>query len=68
MKDFNPSSDFVKMTMARVQHIEEQRKKQWRESAIGLIAQYVGAIIAIVIGIVNLIRLFATIYAPVVCH
>jgi SRSO17 transposase len=68
MKEFNPSPDFVKNTMARIQHIEEQRQRKWRKSAIRVAAQYTGAAGAMLIGIVNLVRLFAMVYAPVVCH
>jgi hypothetical protein len=67
MKEFIPSQDFVKNTMASIRRME-QRRRHRGVSAIRVVVQYIGAASAVLIGIVNLIRLLATVYAPVICR
>ncbi len=66
MKEFIPSRDFVKNTMAGIRRIEHRR--QPGASLMRAVVQYGGALCAILLGLVNLARLLATVYAPVVCR
>jgi hypothetical protein len=70
MKEFTSSPDFVEKTMAAVRAVEAEEKSprlSWY-MMMRPVAGYAGAAGALLIGIVNLLRLLAAVYAPVVCH
>jgi hypothetical protein len=68
MKEFTPTPDFIQKTMSHILRIKEETPRVWLYSSRRSIAGYAGAAGALLIGIVNLVRLLATLYAPVVCH
>jgi hypothetical protein len=68
MNEFTPPPDFVQNTMERIRRIEGKSPRFLGNRTIGLLAGYVGAAGALLIGIVNLLRMLIAIYAPVVCH
>jgi hypothetical protein len=70
MKEFTPSPDFVENTMAAVRAIEVDEKStrlSWY-MIIRPVAGYAGAAGALLLGLVNLLRILAAVYAPVACH
>jgi hypothetical protein len=68
MKEFMPSPDFVKNTMEAIRAIEVKKPQLSWEATIRSIAGYAGAAGALIIGIINLLRFIATVYAPIGCH
>jgi hypothetical protein len=68
MKEFTPSPHFVHNTMVSIRQIEESKVKHKGLAVVSSSMQYIGIAGALFIGIINLLRLFAAVYAPIVCH
>jgi hypothetical protein len=68
MKEFTPSPHFVHNTMVGIRQIEESRVKPKGLAVVSSFLQNIGIAGALLVGIVNLIRLLAAVYAPIVCH
>jgi hypothetical protein len=68
MKEISPSPNFVENVMAELYRSETKEYRPFTASAIGTIIVHAGTAVAVLIGIVNCIRLFASVYAPIACR
>jgi hypothetical protein len=70
MDEFKPSAEFVAITMKKIAVIPVKRSFMQRLSLAGThgFIRYVCPAGALLVGIVNLVRLLATVYAPSICH
>jgi hypothetical protein len=68
MKEFTPSPHFVHNTMVSIRQIEGSKRKPKGLAAMSVIVQYTGMAGVLLVGIINLLRLLAAVYAPIVCH
>jgi hypothetical protein len=68
MKEIIPSPDFVDNVMVKICNNDSGKRRFFATSVIGHIAANLGTALAAIIGIVNLIRIFSSVYMPAVCH
>jgi|WetSurMetagenome_2_1015567.scaffolds.fasta_scaffold258005_2 hypothetical protein len=68
MKEFTPSPHFVHNTMASIRQIEKSKRMHKGFAAVSATMRYAGMVGALLVGIINLLRLLAAVYAPIVCH
>jgi hypothetical protein len=68
MKEFIPTPHFVHNTMVSIRQIEGSKRMHKGLAAMSVIVQYTGMAGVLLVGIINLLRLFAAVYAPIVCH
>ncbi len=71
MKEFNPSKGFVSRVMKDV-HAYEKKKETDLPLSLKIISykpiRYAMSAFGILLGIINLIRMYFTVFAPVVCR
>lgn len=68
MTEFIPSENFVEKTMTRIRMAEEKKGGLVKIQIFQIWVKYAGAAGVILVGVANIMRFLATIYAPVVCH
>ena len=71
MKEFIPSHDFVEKTMATIQETVVHGKGHTFAQvpyAFVRIAHYAAAVFGMAFGIMNLARLYLSVFAPIVCR